>query len=65
MQNGGIQLSWISEPGATYHVKATVLVWNNDWDDISGTLTANSTTTTFTDFNWVWYPTRWYRVVSP
>ncbi len=61
---GGIQLTWDSKPGASYHVEAKVLLFNNDWTDISGQIIANSETTSFIDANWVWYWTRWYRVVS-
>jgi len=64
LKAGGLQLTWDSQPGASYHVEAMVLVNNNDWTDISGHITANSSTTSFIDQNWVWYWTRFYRVVS-
>jgi hypothetical protein len=61
---GGIQLVWDSVPGASYHVEAKVLLRNNDWIGISGSLKAQSNSTSFTDPSWVWYYTRWYRVIS-
>ena len=60
----GLRLDWDSQPGASYHVEAKVMIGDNDWTDVSGPITASGTSTSFTDANWTWYATGWYRVVS-
>jgi hypothetical protein len=60
----GVQISWNSVPGSNYRVQGMVLVYNNDWVDLSGRLTAFSTNTSFIDSNSVWYASRFYRVLS-
>ena len=63
-QPNGIELTWDSQPSSSYRVEAKALLSATDWTDISGRIVATSSTTSFTDENWIWHWTRWYRVVS-
>lgn len=64
MTSGGPMLTWTSQPGTTYHVEAVVLAWNRDWVKVSGDIVATGTQATFTDTEWVWYWSRFYRVMA-
>jgi hypothetical protein len=62
MTPGGPRITWTSEPGKAYRVEGMVLIHNNDWVDLSGRIPANGNELSFTDYNWIWYWTRFYRV---
>lgn len=63
--NGGIQLSWNSQANVTYHVEAINNLSQTTWINLSGSIIANGTNTSWTDSTIAAYPTRFYRVVSP
>lgn len=64
--NGGLTLTWNSQPGAAYHVESAAAAPNqSNWVNISGAITASSTTTSWTDTAAVGSVARFYRVGTP
>jgi hypothetical protein len=63
MTSEGPRITWNSTPGSAYHVEGMVLIYNNDWVNISGRIVAGSDQTSFTDSDWIWYWTRYYRII--
>jgi ABC-type proline/glycine betaine transport system substrate-binding protein len=59
----GIQLTWNSQAGIVYRVLAKTNFSQTDWTDLSGSITANSATTFWSDTRAL--PARFYRVTSP
>jgi hypothetical protein len=64
LTSGGIQLTWESQLGISYHVKATAWLDGPNWTDISGPITSASSSASFLDRNWDQYSTRFYRILS-
>jgi hypothetical protein len=63
-RNGnGIMLKWNSQSGIVYRVLAKTNFSQANWTDISGGITANSATTSWSDTSAL--PARFYRVASP
>src|ERR1051326_7166768 len=63
-RNGnGVMLKWNSQSGIVYRVLAKTNFSQANWTDISGGITANSATTSWSDTSAL--PARFYRVASP
>jgi hypothetical protein len=58
-------LTWNTQPGTIYHVQAKNSLNQNFWTDISGSITANGTSTSWTDPDIHSNPQRFYRIASP
>ena len=63
--SSGFNLIWSSQPGVTYRVEAKTVLGQSSWLNISGTLTATGSSTSWKDTHTSLYPARFYRVVSP
>jgi len=61
----GVRLSWNTQPGTAYHVVAASDLGQQGWTNVSGTITAGSTTASWTDTNASANAHRFYRVSSP
>jgi len=59
----GIKLTWNSQSGVVYRVLAKTNFSQPNWTDLSGSITANSATTSWSDTSAL--PARFYRVASP
>jgi hypothetical protein len=60
-----MQLIWNSQPGSAYHVQIKTGLTLENWTDLSGTIIAPGSTTTWTDSTPMSDSQRFYRVVSP
>jgi hypothetical protein len=60
----GVQLTWSTQPGVVYRVQACSAAKQGIWSDISGSITASGSTTTWTDTNAFSVPDRFYRISS-
>ncbi len=61
----GIKLTWNSQPGTVYRVLAKTNSSQLNWADLSGSITAASATTSWSDNNVGSVPNRFYRIASP
>jgi hypothetical protein len=61
----GIKLTWNSQPGTVYRVLAKTNPSQPAWVDLSGNITATSTTTSWSDNNVKSVPFRLYCIASP
>jgi hypothetical protein len=61
----GLTLSWNSSSGTTYRVLADNNFASTNWADVSGTIAAVSSLTTWIDTNANSIPQRFYRIQSP
>lgn len=61
----GVTLTWNSHPGIVYHVEASFDPIAQTWLDVSGTLAAEGSVTSWLDPASNENPQRFYRVVSP
>jgi len=59
----GIKLTWNTQPGTVYRVLAKTNLSQSDWTDLSGGMTANSETASWSDNSAL--PVRFYRIASP
>jgi hypothetical protein len=59
----GIKLTWNTQPGTIYRVLAKTNFAEPEWLDVSGGITADSATTSWSDNSTL--PKRFYRVASP
>jgi hypothetical protein len=59
----GIMLTWNTQPGIVYRVLAKTNLLQGGWIDLSGGITANSSTISWSDTSAL--PARLYRVASP
>lgn len=62
---GGMKLSWNTLSGAVYHVWATTNLSTPAWTDVSGEVSATSSSTSWTDTGTAATPARYYRVSTP
>jgi hypothetical protein len=62
--SNGIRLTWSTQAGLVYHVQARDAAQPGTWSDISGSITASDSTTTWTDTNALSVPERLYRIVG-
>ena len=62
--NNEVQLTWSTQPGIVYRVQARSAA-QGTWTDISSSITASSSITSWTDTNAFSVPDRFYRIVSP
>jgi hypothetical protein len=60
----GVRLTWSTQAGVVYHVQARNAAQPVTWSDISGSITASGSTTTWTDTNALSVPERLYRIVG-
>ncbi len=60
----GPQLTWDSEPGLLYHVLANDDLTQTNWTDVSGAITANNSSASWTDTNAPAARQRFYRITS-
>jgi hypothetical protein len=56
---------WNSQSGISYRVEARGAIDQGSWSDISGTINATGSSTTWTDTGGFSAPARFYRVTSP
>ncbi len=61
----GLMLNWNSQPGALYHVEGTSSLSNPNWVNLSGSIQATGTTTSWTDPGGYSVSRRFYRVGNP
>jgi hypothetical protein len=61
--SNGVQLTWSTQPGTVYRVQTRSLA-QGTWTDISGSITASGSTTTWTDTNAFSVPDRFYRIIG-
>jgi hypothetical protein len=59
-----VVLSWNSQPGASYRVQTRNTLSQTNWNELSGPVAANGTTTSWMDSN-TSGPEKFYRLVSP
>jgi hypothetical protein len=59
---GAVALTWNSQPGGIYHVLGKTNLAQSSWTDLSGSLTAVATTTTWTDQDLNSSPRRFYAI---
>ena len=59
---GALMLTWNSQPGGIYHVLAKTNLAQSSWTDLSGSLTAVATNTTWTDQDLNSSPQRFYAI---
>jgi hypothetical protein len=59
---GGMMITWPSTPGQTYYVAATTNLLNANWINLSGTITATNSSTSWTDSATSGLPQRFYVV---
>lgn len=62
---GGLQLTWNSQPGETYHVQCCNALHPVSWGDLSAPITATGPTTSWTDSTVRFQAYRFYRISSP
>jgi len=60
----GVRLTWSTQAGVVYHVQARNAAQPEAWSDISGSITASGSTTTWTDSNALSVPERLYRIAG-
>jgi hypothetical protein len=60
-----IQLTWNSQPGSTYHVEFKSSITQGIWDDLSGSIIAVDSITSWSDPAPITDMQKFYRVVSP
>ncbi|HKI72181.1 MAG TPA: hypothetical protein VKA81_07385, partial [Verrucomicrobiae bacterium] len=58
----GVTINWAATPGKTYHVAYKDSLSENAWNDLSGDIAAESTTTSWTDAAGSRFPQRYYLV---
>jgi hypothetical protein len=61
----GLMLSWNSQSGVVYRVQARPNLNPSTWVDVSGSIAATGSGTSWTDTNFNSLPQRFYRVASP
>jgi hypothetical protein len=61
----GIQLTWNSQVGSSYHVQFKSSLSQSTWTDLSGTILVTDTTTSWSDPAPMTDSQKFYRVVSP
>jgi hypothetical protein len=61
----GISLAWNSAVGVTYRVQARAGLNSGSWTDLSGTIAASGTSTTWVDTTFATQAQRFYRISSP
>ena len=61
----GIKLTWNSQSGAVYRVLSKTAFSQQNWTDLSGSITTSSASTSWTDTNLANVPARFYRIASP
>jgi hypothetical protein len=62
---GGVKLTWNSQTGLTYRVQARTSLNQGTWGDLSGTITATNSTTSWLDTSTAAAAQKFYRVASP
>jgi len=60
-----VQLTWNSQPGSSYHVQFKNSLTQSTWTDLSGSILATDTTTSWSDPAPMTDSQKFYRVVSP
>ncbi|HZR16582.1 MAG TPA: fibronectin type III domain-containing protein [Verrucomicrobiae bacterium] len=61
--SNGVQLTWSTQPSTVYRVQTRSLA-QGTWTDLSGSITASGSTTTWTDTNAFSVPNRFYRIIG-
>ena len=61
----GLTLTWNSQSGLVYRVLAKTNLTQASWSDVSSSLTATGSSTSWTDTNFSLNPQRFYRIASP
>ena len=61
----GLKLSWNSQTGVAYRVQAKTNLNQAGWAEVSGSLTATGTNSSWTVTNFNSLPRRFYRIASP
>jgi hypothetical protein len=61
----GIKLTWNTQPGTIYRVLGKTSASQSNWTDLSGSINAASSTTSWSDTTVATVPARLYRVASP
>jgi hypothetical protein len=60
----GIKLTWNTQPGTVYRVLSKTALSQQNWTDVSGSINANSATTSWTNTS-LTVPTRFFSIASP
>jgi len=61
----GLKLTWNTQPGTIYRVLGKTNSSQPNWTDLSGSITASSTTASWSDTTVAIVPARLYRISSP
>jgi len=61
----GMRLSWNSQPGSIYHVQSKTSLAESNWNDLSESIIATDSTTSWSDPAPTSDSQRFYRVISP